>query len=434
LVGFYVEDINGKERFYHYVVVVFGLAPAGQLLGRVMRPILKALADRGVRNTMYVDDGRTVAGSKSRTDKDYEITLYLFKGAGFTVAEEKSDPIGPSSQRKVYLGFLIDTLTMTVEVPAAKLTRIIDLLKAFLTSSQHKVRQVASMIAKLNALEPALGKSVFVDTHLATITVVVATEVTDNARRRNNPWECNLNLDDETIAALRDINSQMEAWNGHPIRALHTSITLSSILLLEATASLDRKIPARRIHDRRAIMASNASDFAVASYSIDGLPDFSFLAELKEEEKVESSSARELLAILRTLDHMAASGGLKATAWTTLWWLTNNANVEKMIAKGSRKLRLTRLVIEILQKARGLFYNIQLILVSRDNPFLQKADCLSKGIDLDNWSVEVLDFSRLEARFGPFTVNLFATCKNKKCERFYSRSFEKGNYGTDAFA
>jgi hypothetical protein len=323
---------------------------------------------------------------------------------------------------------------MTVEVPAAKLTRIIDLLKAFLTSSQHKVRQVASMIAKVNALEPALGKSVFVDTHLATITVVVATEVTDNARRRNNPWECNLNLDDETIAALRDINSQMEAWNGHPIRALHTSITLSSILLLEATASLDRKIPARRIHDRRAIMASNASDFAVASYSIDGLPDFSFLAELKEEEKVESSSARELLAILRTLDHMAASGGLKATAWTTLWWLTNNANVEKMIAKGSRKLRLTRLVIEILQKARGLFYNVQLILVSRDNPFLQKADCLSKGIDLDNWSVEVLDFSHLEARFGPFTVNLFATCKNKKCERFYSRSFEKGSYGTDAFA
>jgi hypothetical protein len=28
-------------------------------------------------------------------------------------------------------------LTMTVEVPAAKLTRIIDLLKAFLTSSQR---------------------------------------------------------------------------------------------------------------------------------------------------------------------------------------------------------------------------------------------------------------------------------------------------------
>jgi hypothetical protein len=45
---------------------------------------------------------------------------------------------------------------------------------------------------------------------------------------------------------------------------------------MEATASLDRKIPARRVYDRQAIMASDASDFAVASYSVEGLPEFSF--------------------------------------------------------------------------------------------------------------------------------------------------------------
>jgi hypothetical protein len=31
---------------------------------------------------------------------------------------------------------------------------------------------------------------------------------------------------------------------------------------------------------------------------------------------------RELLAIERTLDHMAQSEILKPTQWTTLWWLT----------------------------------------------------------------------------------------------------------------
>jgi hypothetical protein len=40
LVGFCVIGEDGKERFYHYVVVVFSLGPAGQALGRVMRPIL----------------------------------------------------------------------------------------------------------------------------------------------------------------------------------------------------------------------------------------------------------------------------------------------------------------------------------------------------------------------------------------------------------
>jgi hypothetical protein len=105
-------------------------------------------------------------------------------------------------------------------------------------------------------------------------------------------------------------------------------------------------------------MASDASDFAVASYSIEGIPEFSFLAELQDEEKKESSSVRELLAILRTLDHINDFSQLQPSEWTTLWWLIDNANVEKMIAKGSGKLRITRVVLEILRvqrlPARGL--------------------------------------------------------------------------------
>jgi hypothetical protein len=40
LVGFCVPDEKGIDWFYHFVVGVFGLAPAGQLLGRIMRPVL----------------------------------------------------------------------------------------------------------------------------------------------------------------------------------------------------------------------------------------------------------------------------------------------------------------------------------------------------------------------------------------------------------
>jgi hypothetical protein len=105
-----------------------------------------------------------------------------------------------------------------------------------------------------------------------------------------------------------------------------------------------------------------------------------------------------------------------------------------MIAKGSGKLRITRVVLEILRKGRALKYEVHPIWFSRDNRFLQKADCLSKGINSDNWSVGDEDFSNLEVRFVPFTIDLFATCENKKTEPFYSRSFECGNTGTVAFA
>jgi hypothetical protein len=96
---------------------------------------------------------------------------------------------------------------------------------------------------------------------------------------------------------------------------------------------------------------------------------------------------------------MIESHKLKPLSGTTLWWLTDNANVEKMLAKGSGKLRITRLVLEILRKGRELQYDVHPIWVSRDNPFLQKADCLSKGIDSDNWSIDKPDFSQLTNSF-----------------------------------
>jgi hypothetical protein len=57
LVGFCMEDEDKKERIYHFVVLVFGLGPVGQVLGKVMRPILIFPSLKGIRNIMYVDDG-----------------------------------------------------------------------------------------------------------------------------------------------------------------------------------------------------------------------------------------------------------------------------------------------------------------------------------------------------------------------------------------
>jgi hypothetical protein len=84
-----VQDEDGKERFYHYVVLVFGLGPAGQALGRVMRPIMIYLAKCGIRNMMYVDKGRVGASSKQKADADYAKTIEVFEKAGFTVNKEK---------------------------------------------------------------------------------------------------------------------------------------------------------------------------------------------------------------------------------------------------------------------------------------------------------------------------------------------------------
>jgi hypothetical protein len=89
---------------------------------------------------------------------------------------------------------------MAVYVPELKLARILGFLNIFMRRRRHRVRDIASVIGKLISLEPALGRSVLVGTRLATIQIVVATEVSDASRRRKNPWSKWLEVEDDTFA------------------------------------------------------------------------------------------------------------------------------------------------------------------------------------------------------------------------------------------
>ena len=52
-----------------------------------------------------------------------------------------------------------------------------------------------------------------------------------------------------------------------------------------------------------------------------------------------------------------------------------------------------------------------------------KADLLSRCYDSDDWSIADEIFDNLYARFGPFSIDRFATCYNTKCTKFNSKWF-----------
>jgi len=63
-----------------------------------------------------------------------------------------------------------------------------------------------------------------------------------------------------------------------------------------------------------------------------------------------------------------------------------------------------------------------------------RADRLSREHDSTHWTLGPTAFACLEARYGPHTINLFASDKNARCPRFYSRWHCPGTLGTSAFS
>lgn len=99
----------------------FGLASATHCLARLTKPICALLAKRGIRNTIYIDDGWIPALIKLLAQEHLRETLDVLGRAGFVVAKEKTDFVEQVSQTKEYLGFIIDSVAMRISAPQNKI-------------------------------------------------------------------------------------------------------------------------------------------------------------------------------------------------------------------------------------------------------------------------------------------------------------------------
>lgn len=63
-----------------------------------------------------------------------------------------------------------------------------------------------------------------------------------------------------------------------------------------------------------------------------------------------------------------------------------------------------------------------------------EADRLSRSRDSTDWSLSDAAFERLEAKYGPHTLDLFATNATRKCGRYFSATADPGTAGVNAFA
>ena len=68
----------------------------------------------------------------------------------------------------------------------------------------------------------------------------------------------------------------------------------------------------------------------------------------------------------------------------------------------------------------------------REDPRIQIADNGSKVTDTDDWKIDNQTFTRIN-RENHFTIDLFASDKNRQCKRFFSNFYCAGTQGINAF-
>ena len=174
------------------------------------------------------------------------------------------------------------------------------------------------------------------------------------------------------------------------------------------------------------VIFTDASDVAFGGFSIN-LSVSSVSGMWLADDKGQSSTYRELKAIYYVLASYA-----KELESTKVKVFTDNNNAARIVLVGNRKPHLQALAIDIFQLclAKRIVLDAQWIPRSVN----ERDDLLSRFVDKDDWSLNPVVFQDIDVKWGPHTVDQFASYYNAQLPRFNSKFASPGSCGVDAFA
>lgn len=423
--GAAIPKPDGGKQYFVFLYLPFGLSSAVHCLTKLFKPVNAYIHEKGIRHSIYLDDGRIVAETKCKAEDQRTFVYKVLKSSGWILEVEKSDKDGDANQSKEYLGFIIDTASMTVRLQEAKKQRILQQVSETIShgSKSFPAKELAGTIGKIVATEPALGP-------IVVIAARASYAVLEEATQRRG-WNSSLVMSKEAQDGLQFFVDNCSEFDNSPIRSAATEISVLSIIGPPSSFMKSSFVANHVRTNEEKIWASDASGYATCAYSIKG-DHLYFRGILNEDERMLSSGHRELLAVAKTMEYYEQTGTFTTKA-TNIYWLTDSQNLVTFLTKGSGKRHIQKDVFQIMIRCKRLNTRITPIHLLRDDPRIKIADDGSKTTDTDNWQVDDQTFQRNRTRFK-FTIDLFASDRNSKCQRFYSNFFCPGTSGIDAFS
>lgn len=368
---------------YQFTCMPFGITLAPRIFTKLMRPVVAELRRRGIRCVIYLDDLLIMAPTRRQAEEQTREARDYLESLGWLLNLNKSE-LTPA-RVITYLGFQFDSENMTVLVPTQKVRDLKRDLQTTLLAAEHRVltlRQLAGVMGKIAATGGAVA---------VTKLLTRALMREKNALLKTRSWDQVVDLSPEARNELKGWQDFILSYNGREIIMPEPEI----------------------------VITTDASPWGWGAHTSTGV---TVQGAWSSDWVLKHNNLQELEAISRAVRSLAGSAKeikVMTDNLVAMWYMNN---------QGGRYADLSRIAQDLwgwaLQRGKRIVADY---IPGKENV---KADKLSR--DRYDWSLKEPLFARLERRWGPHTVDLFASEATTKTEAFWTWTPSAAASGRDA--
>lgn len=376
------------EQIYQFNCLPFGLTSAPWVFTKTLKPAVALGRELGMRLVVYIDDILLMAETKDKAREQADGLIFLLQCLGYTINIEKT--VREPSQTIPFLGFTLDTRSMELSLPAEKIKKIRAESRRLLEAERITGRALSRLIGKMNAANQVIPPAPLFYRHLQM-------DLAAALRISGQDYETVLSLSPESKEELDWWDTEMVKWNGKTVLSTEPDMVIESD-------------------------ASNLGWGASCQDTSTGGP-------WSEEESLWHINCLELLAATLALKTFAKSKRglsvlLKTDSSTVVAYINNQGGtVSKNLVSLTRKLWMWCLERNIHIQAQHLPGVLNCIADSESR-------CMK---DRSDWRLDNRSFTKINNRYGPLEVDLFASRLTNLCPRYFSWRPDPFAEAVDAF-
>ena len=143
-----------QGKLYAFTCMPNGLCSAPRTFTKLMKPCFAWLRQLGHTNVAYIDDSLLISDSFTECQENVGDTKRVLEKLGFLINMQKS--VLKPTQQITFLGFIIDSVTMTVTLTPQKQESTKNIIQNLILKRKATIREVAIVVGKIVACFPAV--------------------------------------------------------------------------------------------------------------------------------------------------------------------------------------------------------------------------------------------------------------------------------------